>query len=383
MHFDTQNHAGANAIVASAQSRGIPVVSSKQMLDWLDGRNGSYYENISWNTDQLGFTVNVGVGALNLRGMVPVISEVGNLIGLTQDASPISYTTETIKGIDYAFFPATDGDYVASYGTDDINPVITDITASPLPDGTVTITWTTDELADSRVDYGLSSGTLDLNNTDETLVTNHSITLTGLAFNTTYYFQVTSTDAFDNSTIEPETPADFTTANGNCAKDITDTDFNLGTPGANTLVVLEDGGGVILKPRLNEEFSGTIIPTGWQSIPWTGGSSIVSGGSVTVDGSKLISVSPIQTFEPGTSLEFVAIFGASGFQHIGFCAGTDAEIYNGDTPWAMFSTNSTTNQLYARTLLGSGGTTNVLIDAIGEYIGTTHLYLILWKESTI
>ena len=42
----------------------------------------------------------------------------------------------------------------------------------------------------------LSSGTLDIYNTDGTLVTDHSITLSGLAFNTTYYFQVTSVDAF-------------------------------------------------------------------------------------------------------------------------------------------------------------------------------------------
>ena len=49
-----------------------------------------------------------------------------------------------------------------------------------------------------------------------------------------------------NSTTEPATPADFTTANGNCAEDITDTDFNLGTPDANTLVVFEDDGGVML-----------------------------------------------------------------------------------------------------------------------------------------
>ena len=76
----TANHAGANAIVASAQARGIPVVSSKQMLDWLDGRNGSSFEYIIWNTDQLSFTVNVGAGALNLRGMIPVVSDVGTLL---------------------------------------------------------------------------------------------------------------------------------------------------------------------------------------------------------------------------------------------------------------------------------------------------------------
>ena len=38
MHFDQANHPGSNAIVTSALARGVPVVSAKQMLTWLDGR---------------------------------------------------------------------------------------------------------------------------------------------------------------------------------------------------------------------------------------------------------------------------------------------------------------------------------------------------------
>ena len=43
MHTDSADRAGADAIVASAQTRGVPVVSARQMLDWLDGRNGSAF----------------------------------------------------------------------------------------------------------------------------------------------------------------------------------------------------------------------------------------------------------------------------------------------------------------------------------------------------
>ena len=39
-------HAGSDAIVASAQARGVPVVSAQQMLDWLDGRNGSSFGSL-------------------------------------------------------------------------------------------------------------------------------------------------------------------------------------------------------------------------------------------------------------------------------------------------------------------------------------------------
>ena len=42
-HRQRAVHAGSDAIVASAQARGVPVVSGRQMLTWLDGRNGSSF----------------------------------------------------------------------------------------------------------------------------------------------------------------------------------------------------------------------------------------------------------------------------------------------------------------------------------------------------
>ena len=48
-HTDYGDHANANDIVASAQERDVPVVSSAQMLDWLDGRNGSSFEDVAYS----------------------------------------------------------------------------------------------------------------------------------------------------------------------------------------------------------------------------------------------------------------------------------------------------------------------------------------------
>ena len=47
---------GSEAIVSSAQARGVPIVSAKQMLDWLDGRNSSSFGSFSWSGNTLGFT---------------------------------------------------------------------------------------------------------------------------------------------------------------------------------------------------------------------------------------------------------------------------------------------------------------------------------------
>ncbi len=58
-----------------------------------------------------------------------------------------------------------------------------------------TITWVTDVLADSQVNYGNSSELGTLTPLDETLKTSHSITITGLTENTAYYFKVISKPA--------------------------------------------------------------------------------------------------------------------------------------------------------------------------------------------
>ena len=46
MHTDIADHAGSNVIIASAQARQIPVISAKQLLTWLDGRNNSFFSNM-------------------------------------------------------------------------------------------------------------------------------------------------------------------------------------------------------------------------------------------------------------------------------------------------------------------------------------------------
>ena len=40
MHTDAATIPQNDALIASAQSRGVPIVSGKQMLTWIDGRNG-------------------------------------------------------------------------------------------------------------------------------------------------------------------------------------------------------------------------------------------------------------------------------------------------------------------------------------------------------
>ena len=169
---------------------------------------------MSWNANKLNFSVEVGAGARGLQAMVPARSDAGQLTGITRGGNQVAYTSKTIKGVEYAVFAAAAGDYVASYEADTAAPAISGLTATPNTDGTATVSWTTDEPATSRVDYGTSPGALDLNATEPGLTTSHSVELTGLEANTTYHYRVTSTDADGNAATSPQSadpPASFET----------------------------------------------------------------------------------------------------------------------------------------------------------------------------
>ncbi|MDP4264906.1 MAG: DUF4082 domain-containing protein [Bacteroidota bacterium] len=116
MHTDTAIHIGSNAIIASALSKQIPVISAKQMLTWLDGRNNSSFGSISWAGNVLSFSVTAASGSNNLRAMLPYSSGTDLLTQITRAGSPIAFTISTIKGIQYAFFDASvSGNYTATY----------------------------------------------------------------------------------------------------------------------------------------------------------------------------------------------------------------------------------------------------------------------------
>jgi hypothetical protein len=48
-HTDSASNPVADAVLASARSRGIPIVSSARMLNWLDARNASSFSGLTWN----------------------------------------------------------------------------------------------------------------------------------------------------------------------------------------------------------------------------------------------------------------------------------------------------------------------------------------------
>ncbi|HET6995351.1 MAG TPA: N,N-dimethylformamidase beta subunit family domain-containing protein, partial [Chitinophagaceae bacterium] len=371
-HDDYRDTTFSTAVISAALANHVPIISARQALNWLDGRNNSAIGSISWNNNQLSFSVLAYSGAENLKTMLPLYSSNGQLSSITRNGNSINFTVETIKGIQYAFFDAPLGqnNFVATYIVDIVAPIISNIVATPNADGlSATITWTTNESSDSKVDHGIVANNLDLSATDNTPVTSHSIVLTGLVPGTTYHFRVSSKDFVGNTATEPainNTPLNFTMPTV-CASDVVDADFNQGTHDANTLTTLDGGGAVILKPALIEEFSGTTVPSDWGTGVFNPGSTTVSGGAVTVNGTQIFSNN---SFAPGTSIEFVATFNLGFFQSVGL---TNDQAFN-TAPWVVIGQNGAPDgNLYARAF--DGTTINIGTDLLGS----PHRYRINWN----
>lgn len=180
---------------------------------------------ITWTTDELAnSTVNYGnttdLGTIASASEF-VLNHTITLTGLDQAALYYYQVSST----DQYGNPA-DGD-IGNFTTDPYFPTISGVNAGNITSNSAIITWATDRLADSTVNYGANL-TLSLTAFDSSFVVNHSITLTGLTPSTLYYFEVSSTNQYANTTVDNKGGAfyAFTTGvmiSGVSASNITDT----------------------------------------------------------------------------------------------------------------------------------------------------------------
>ncbi|MFA5911138.1 MAG: N,N-dimethylformamidase beta subunit family domain-containing protein [Vicinamibacterales bacterium] len=281
---------------------------------------------------------------------------------------------------------------------DSTAPVISAVKATTIDSSRVTVTWTTDEVSNSRIDYGtdpailtaslssLPPGTVTV--TKSSFVTQHSVALTGLQPNTTYYQLVSSTDASGNTaTMAPPT---FTVP-GPTLRDTASSDFAAGTTGTTTYVSQTADGEVMLAPTAAAEFSGPALPQGWIETPWDpSGYSTIVDGILLVDGARVATCAtdvngaclpetttstPSAIHTAPRSLEFSANFSGDSFQHAGFAV----TFGSASEPWAIFSTLSG-GMLFARTNTGNGAIdTPIGVGPLGEF----HRYRIDWNPTSV
>ena len=207
--------------------------------------------------------------------------------------------------------------------------------------------------------------------TTTTSTTSTTSTSTTSTTSTTVAPTTTTTVAPTTTTTVAPTTTTTTTLPPRVFTDTATADFAAGTYGTGTYAAAAAGGEVSLAPAAGSEFNGSSMPSGWASSNLvSGGSSTVTGGVLTVNGSRAGTTS---TYSRGRSLEFVATFSGASNQWAGF--GVDFST----TQWAAFGT-STGNALFARSRSGSSVRDTTIT---GLTLGVPHRFRIDWTSTSV
>ncbi len=161
MHTDVSASSGSDSIVASASARGIPVVSARQMLKWLDGRNTSTFGSLEWKDNMLSFTITAAAEATGLTVMVPV-TDGQTVTNITRDNAPVSYAIVKVKGIQYARFPALNGAYQVAYATDTTSPLVSGVSPLQGESGVSTVPQSSATFSELMNPASVTNGTFEL-----------------------------------------------------------------------------------------------------------------------------------------------------------------------------------------------------------------------------
>jgi hypothetical protein len=170
--FDSSNAQAGTLIAASPNDARVSIVSGggRQYAQHNTFVNTTGVFNFRWTAPSSGAAVrfNVAGNSANNDG-----TSLGDRI----------YTTSAI---------------VSPAATDSSAPVISAVTSSSVTTSSAAISWTTDEPADTQVEYGLTTAYGSSTTLDITMATSHAASLTGLSANTTYHYRVKSRDAAGN-----------------------------------------------------------------------------------------------------------------------------------------------------------------------------------------
>jgi chitodextrinase len=152
--------------------------------------------------------------------MLPTTGPGGTtLTAVTRGSTAVPFTTMTVKGQEYAVFPAAGGAHQASYGTGGAN-LVSAAQVTPSATGDATATWTTEQPGTSVVRLGTSPARLSARVSIGGRTTEHLAELDGLAPATRYYYRLESRGPRGTTTVWPAAsaaPASFTTAGGDRA----------------------------------------------------------------------------------------------------------------------------------------------------------------------
>jgi chitodextrinase len=156
---------------------------------------------VSWTMDEESTgEVRFGTSAEEL-GFIRTLPETGTLHEITltnlEVATEYFFQTSSSDLSNNGPSESTVFSFTTDAAADLAAPIITDLQFEPNNESAV-ITWTTDEFADSFIDFGTTSGLLDLAVGSVDDVLEHEVVLTNLTASTTYFFTAGSIDRANN-----------------------------------------------------------------------------------------------------------------------------------------------------------------------------------------
>jgi len=192
VHFDgSAAHVFAMSAVADTpQPTNLYVTIPNAAPIWLRVKRTGSTWTVSWSTNGSSFTV---AGTLT---QAMIATRVGPFAANSSDTGSAPAFTVLV---DYFFNTASP-----------LGPAISGVGATATA-STATVSWATSVASTSQVAYGLDLS-YGLTASDPTMVTSHSVTLTGLSCDSTYQYSVASTDASGNK----RSLAGFIFETGNC-----------------------------------------------------------------------------------------------------------------------------------------------------------------------
>jgi glucose/arabinose dehydrogenase/phosphodiesterase/alkaline phosphatase D-like protein len=187
----------AGATFSTDVGAGAPLPSTPPVISSVQSNAvTSASATITWTTDQ-GSTSQVNYGPTTSYGSSSpvnqnmVTSHSVQLTGLT----PSTLYHYHVSSQNAAGNQTTSGDFTFTTASPPPPPVISNVQSNGITFSSANIGWTTDQPSTSQVDYGTTASYGAAVGPDPTLVTSHSMQVTGLNPSTTYHFRVDSTDA--------------------------------------------------------------------------------------------------------------------------------------------------------------------------------------------
>jgi hypothetical protein len=224
-------------------------------------------------------------------------------------------------------------------------PVISSVTITPGSTSAI-VTWTTNEQASSRVEFGVSASSLTSVVNSAALTNSHSLTLSGLSSSTRYYYRVRSTDGAGNTATYPASePNSFITTGAT------------NTSGLFAHWQFSEGSGTTTVDATGNTNPGTIYGSGWA--PGRNGNGLIFDG---ID--DYVSVWAFDV--PGSAMTISAWFKADALQNpdpriISKASGAAEQDH-----YFMLSTTVVSGAGRLRFRLKTGGTTKTLIASSGD-----------------